>query len=149
MTNSVAILERIFHRECRSLGQYMAQSWPWTHRSDREAQDLVNSIIGDERRWAEQLASLITERGGVPRMGSFPLEFTSSNLHYVSLDYMLRRLAEYLQPTVAALRADLGATTDDPALQTLLAKMIERKSGQVEALRKLATSLEQAKVRSY
>ena len=62
--------------------------------------------MSDERRWAQQLAALITERGGVPRMGSYPLEFTNSNLHYVALDYMLRRLADYLENNMAALRAD-------------------------------------------
>jgi hypothetical protein len=149
MTNSLPILERTFRRECRSLTQYVGESWPWTHRSDREAQELVHSIMADERRWAEQLAALITDRGGVPRMGSYPLEFTNSNLHYVALDYMLHRLAEYLEHNIAALRADVGATSDDPALQTLLGQMIERKGGQIEALRKLAMSLEQAKVRSY
>lgn len=149
MTNSLPILERVFRCECRSLTQYVGESWPWTHRGDHEAQELVQSIMADERRWAERLASLITERGGVPRMGSYAMEFTNSNLHYVALDYMLRRLAEYLEHNIAALRADVGATSDDPALQTLLGQMIERKGGQIEALRKLAMSLEQAKVRSY
>ena len=149
MTNSLPILERTFRRECRSLTQYVGESWPWTHRSDREAQELVHSIMADERRWAEQLAALIAERGGVPRMGSYPVEFTNSNLHYVALDYMLRRLAEYLEHNIAALRADLAGATGDPALQTLLGQMIERKGGQIEALRKLAMTLEQANVRSY
>ena len=149
MTNSLSILERSFRRECRSLTQYIGDSWPWTHRSDREAQELVHSIMADERRWAEQLAALITERGGVPRMGSYPLEFTNSNLHYVALDYMLRRLADYLENNMAALRADQAAASDDPALQSLLGQMIERQTGQIDALRKRATTLERAKVRSY
>jgi hypothetical protein len=149
MTNSLSILERSFRRECRSLTQYVGESWPWTHRSDREAQELVHSVMADERRWAEHLAALITERGGVPRMGSYPLEFTNSNLHYVALDYMLRRLAEYLEHKVADLRTDLAAAPGDPALETLFRQMIERKGGQIEALRKLAMALEQAKVRSY
>jgi bacterioferritin (cytochrome b1) len=149
MTNSLSILERAFRRECRSLTQYLGDSWPWTHRGDREAQELVHSIMADERRWAEQLASIITERGGVPQMGSYPLEFTNSNLHFLALDYMLRRLAEFLEHDVAALRTDLAAAAGDPALQTLLGQMIERKGGQIDALRKLATSLETTNVRSY
>jgi hypothetical protein len=149
MTNRLSILERAFRRECRSLTQYLGDSWPWTHRSDREAQELVHSIMADERRWAEQFASLITERGGVPRMGSYPLEFTNSNLHYVSLDYMLRRLADYLEQKLHDVRSDVAATVGDSALEPLLRQMIERKGGQIEALRKLATTLEQAKVRSY
>lgn len=129
--------------------QYVGDSWPWTHRGDREAQELVNSIMADERRWAERLATMIIERGGVPRMGSYPLEFTNSNLHYLALDYILRRLAEYLEHNIAAQRVDLSAAAGDPALQVLLGQLIERKGGQIEALRKLATALEQAKVRSY
>ena len=149
MTNSLPILERVFRRQCRSLAQYASESWPWTHRSDREARELVHSIMADERRWAEQLAALIAQRGGVPRMGSYPVEFTNSNLHYVALDYMLRRLAEYLEHNIAALRADLATASNDAALRSILEPMIERKGGQVEALRKLAGTLEQAKIRSY
>jgi hypothetical protein len=149
MTNRLSILERAFRRECRSLTQYLGESWPWTHRSDREAQELVHAIMADERRWAEQLASLITERGGVPRMGSYPLEFTNSNLHFLALDYMLRRLADFLERELATLRADLAASRDDPSLQSALSQIIERKGGQIAALRKLADTLDQAKVRSY
>ena len=149
MTNSFPTLEKLFRQECRSLAQYVGESWPWTHRGDREAQELLQSIMADERRWAAQLDRLIRDRGGMPRMGSYPVEFTTSNLHYVSLDYMLRRLADGLEHTIEKLKTDLAAASDDPPFRSLIEQMLERKGGQVEALRKLAASLEQAKIRSY
>ncbi len=143
MTNSLPILERLFHHECRSLAQYVGESWPWEHRGDSEAHELARSIMADERRWAEQLAELITQRGGVPRMGSYPAAFTHSNLHFLALDFLLDRLADFIAQAIVALRADLSATANDSSLNTPVGQMIERKSGQVEALRKLAARLGQ------
>jgi hypothetical protein len=132
------ILERVFHRQCCSLAQYVGDSWPWTHSADLQAEELVRSIMADERRWAQQLAELIDARGGVPRPGSYPAEFTDHNLHYLALDFMLLKLAEWIQREVAALEPDRTAVADDPAIHCLLEQMIERKRGQVEALRRFA-----------
>ena len=147
MTNHVAILQRIFHRQCRSFGQYLAECWPWTHRVDREAQDLVRSIITDERRWAERLAELITERGGVPQPGNYPTEFTDS--HFLALDFMLRRLVEEIGRDIAILQSDHAVVQEDATLRSFLEQMVERKKGQVEALRKLVASLAETQIRSY
>ena len=147
MTNRLAILERVFHRETRSLGQYLAESWPWTHRADREAEDLVHSILADERRWAQRLVEMINSQGGVSRTANYDEDYTDTN--YLALDFMLNRLADHLQHSVAALRSDLAAAYDDAELRTLLEQMIERKGGQVEALRKLAGILAATKVHGY
>jgi hypothetical protein len=149
MSNQLLILERIFHRECRSLAQYLAESWLWTHGDDREAEDLVRSVLADERRWAERLAELIYERGGLPRPGSYPTDFTNSNLHFLSLDSMLRRLADAVAGSVAALQRELSFLAGDTTLRPLVEQMIERKGGQVTALEKLAASLSDVKHRAY
>ncbi len=141
MTDRLALLESVFQRECRSLAQYLAESGLWTHRGDRAAQELVRSIMADERRWAEQLYSLIEQRGGVPRPGSYPTAFTDMNLHFVSLDFMLLRLADFLDHEIAAIRSDLSAAANDAALRSLLEAMLERKGGQVTALRNQASTL--------
>jgi hypothetical protein len=148
MATNLSLCERLFRQECRSLAQYVSETWPWTHRADREAQDLVQSIIADERRWAEQLAGMILERGGQPIMGSYPDAFIHSNLHYVALDYLIERLAEYLETTVNGLRADLGSAGNDATLRHLTEQMIERKSGQLEALRRPTASAVYAKAHS-
>ncbi len=149
MSNQLPILERIFRRECRSLTQYLGESWLWTHSADREAEELVRSILTDERRWAERLAELIYERGGIPRPGVYPTEFTNSNLHFLSLDSVLRRLADAVADSVAALRDDLNSVAGDPVLRPLIEQMIERKGGQIDALKKLAASLGDVKHRAY
>jgi hypothetical protein len=149
MSNQLLILERIFHRECRSLTQYLAESWLWTHSADREAEELVRSILADERRWAERLADLIYERGGLPRPGVYPLDFTNSNLHFLSLDSVLQRLADAVAGSVAVLRDELNSVAGDPTMRPLVEQMIERKGGQVDALRKLAVSLGDPKHRAY
>ena len=138
--NQLAILQRAFHRECCSLAQYLGECWPWTDRGDRAAQELVRSIIADERRWAEQLAELIEQRGSVPVSGTYPLQFTNWNLHYLALDHLLRRLADYLDKELTAVERDLAAAADDATARKILEQMLERKRGQVETLRKLVAA---------
>jgi hypothetical protein len=138
MTGSLPILQRLFRQECRSFAQYIGESWPWMQSADCAAQDLVRSILADERRWAGQIADLIIARRGQPTMGNYPDAFIHSSLHYLAMDYLLQRLADYLQPTVATLRLELIAVSDDTPVRQLIEQMIERKSGQIEAIRKLA-----------
>jgi hypothetical protein len=138
--NQLAILQWAFHRECRSLAQYLDECWPWTDRGGSEAQDLARSIIAEERRWAEQLAALIETRGGVPVPGTYPLQFTDWNLHFLALDHLLPRLADYIERELTALERDLAAAADDPPVRRILQEMLDRKRGQTEALRKLISS---------
>ena len=140
MASSLAVLEKLFRIECHSLAQYVTESWPWVHRGDRAAQDLVSSITVDERRWAGQLFELLNQKGVTPRSGCYPAEFTHSNLHFVALDYLLLRIADYIERSIGVLRAALPALVDDPQGQALVGQMIERKTGQVDALRKVARS---------
>lgn len=142
MPDTLPILDRLFRRECTSLAQYLGESWPWTHRDDAAAQELVRSIMADERRWAEQLASLIDERGGVARTGNYPTQFTDT--HFLALDFMLRRLADSLGDSLPSLHRDTADARDDSLLESLLAQMIERKRGQIDALGRLAEQLTSA-----
>ena len=142
--NQLAILQRAFHRECCSLAQYLDECWPWSNRGGRAAQELARSIITDERRWAEHLAELIELRGGVPVPGAYPLQFTNWNLHFLALDYLLRRLADYIEKDLPALERDLAAAADDPPIRRLVEQMLERKRGQVESLRKLVSAPRQS-----
>jgi bacterioferritin (cytochrome b1) len=149
MRNSLPILVQQFRMECRSLAQFIGESWPWTHRADKEAQELWRSIMTDERRWAEQLANIIAERGGEPTMGAYPDEFVNSNLHYLALDYLLDLLAKYVERVIESLRRNSTAVANDPLVHSLFAQMIERKQGHVQALRKLGATLPKATVRTY
>jgi hypothetical protein len=149
MTNNLHILERLFRLECHTLAQYVSESWPWTHRGDQPAKDLVQSITADERRWAAQLFEILSQRGVVPLMGSYPEEFTRSNLHFVALDYLLRRIADYIERAIKLLRAELDVFPEDAPVRALLHQMIERKQGQVEALHKVAESAGKSKVAGH
>ena len=134
-SDSLPILEGTFRRECRSLAQYLSEGWPWSESQQRPAQELVQTIQADERRWAEQLAELIERRGGVPRPGNYPTEFTDT--HFLALEFMLGRLERALSRTLLELKQDLDRLNDDAEVKELLERMIERKRGQIEAITKL------------
>jgi hypothetical protein len=138
ITNNLPVLERLFSRECRSFAQYMGETWPWGEERNRSAHDLLQSILADERRWATQLSEIITDRGGQPLVDNYPDVFIQSNLHYVAMDYLMQRLADYLEAEIAELRKEAESVAGDAPVQALIAQMIERKTGQVAALRKLS-----------
>jgi hypothetical protein len=139
MPNSLHTLQRIFQTECRSFAHYIGESSPWTRDRDQPAKELLRSILADERRWAGQLAEIINARHGRAVIGSYPDRFIQSNLHFVDMHYLMQRLADNLLPEIQSLRSDLQSVANDVPARTLIEQMIERKTGQVEAIRKLPT----------
>ena len=134
--DSLSLLQELFRRQCTSLAQYMAESWPWLESNDREAGELVRAIQADERRWAERLAELIEQRSGVTGPCNYPVEFTG--MHYLALHYLLDRLAQEIGQELPFLDAARGRSVSDPDLLSLVVQMMERKQGQLEALRRAA-----------
>ena len=141
-SDALPILERVFRRECSSLAQYLAKGSPWSESQNRPAQDLVQTIQADEQRWAQQLAELIEQRGGVPRPDNYPTEFTDT--HFLDLEFMLSRLEESLGRTLVQLQEDVERLDDDGEAKELLERMVERKRGQAEAIAKLRASSNQS-----
>lgn len=135
--DSLAVLLRVFRRETGSWTMYMADSWAWTDRAGAETRDFVQSMIAEERGWIERLADLIDERGGVPRPGAFATEYTDS--HFLSLQFLLRRLIGYQQRSVPLLEADLNAVVSDPPARRLLANMLEHQRGRLATLERIAS----------
>jgi hypothetical protein len=137
-TKSLRTLGRIFRRETSSLFQYLQQAWPWVDPADpvdRKGADLVGSIVEQENQWIAELAALIEQRGGVPLPGSFPSDYTDA--HYLALEFLLRRLVQYLETNLQALRRDLEELADDPPARNLVASMVEHKEQQLQRLRDL------------
>jgi len=131
----LAVLEATLQRLCRSLSQYLAESFPWADPGERGTVEQIRRNTSEEAAAAVELGRLYTRRAGAaPYLASYPTVFT--NYNFVSLDHCLPRLAEHERGLVASLQQHMQGVRDAEirlALQNVL-EMKQRHLKTVEAL---------------
>lgn len=108
-------------RECISLLQYLEDAFPYTPPEEQGVWNELHRLVAEQRDAIKALIQLLTRHHvRPPYVGSFPEPFTA--LNFVSLDFLLPRLVEDTEKSLAVLTADLGRlTAPPPALENLLA----------------------------
>jgi hypothetical protein len=100
----------------RSLVQYAAECWPWSNAAELET--AVRGIAAEQMDSIEQINQLLVQRGEYVELGAYPTEYT--DLHYVSLKYLLRQMSRNQHDVIAGLQAACSAATDDTEAAALL-----------------------------
>jgi hypothetical protein len=122
--SDLLVLPELLRRESRSLLQYVREAFPWAAVKDIAARTKVLSAGEAENEMLAQLGRLMQKRHiPLPALGAYPTSFTSMN--YVSLSYLIPRLAAAERQTLADLERDLPKVQD------------EQIRGRLEALREL------------
>lgn len=108
-------------RETRSLLQYLEDAFPYTAPEEQGVWNQLHRLVAEQRDAIMALIQLLARHHvAPPYVGSFPEPFTA--LNFVSLDFLLPRLVEDTEKSLAVLTADLGRlTAPPPALENLLA----------------------------
>ena len=133
-----ARLETIIRREGRSLLQYQSEAFPRPTWSDDPTPGKLRELAREERDAVGSLVRFLARRRHtVPYLGAFPMAFTTMN--FVSLDFVLPRLAEDGRRAVADLERDRAALTDAEA-RAEVDKLLELKRRHLKALEALATA---------
>ena len=95
-----ARLQDLVRREGRSLLRYVSESFPWTTAHDENVRAAVLRFAQEESQTLGKLAQHLQKiHVAVPHPGSYPMTFTTVN--FVSLSYLLPRLAEEQKSRVA------------------------------------------------
>ena len=127
------VLNRVVARVYRSLLQYAVDCWPWTTSADTVAaesaeQKAIEPMTARQQVFVARLVEQITQRGDVVDFGSFR---DNSELHYVSLAYLLGKLIAdekdlvvLLQAALSALGHDAEAAPDDDGVR---ASVVDRR----------------------
>lgn len=137
-TPDAALLEAIIRREGRSLLQYQSEAFPWPKTSGDPTPEKVRQLAREERDAVGSLVRFLSRRRHtVPYLGAFPMAFTTMN--FVSLDFVLPRLAEDGRRAVADLERDRAALTDAEA-RAEVDRFLEMKRRHLKALEALATA---------
>jgi len=127
--NGVLILLR------RSLLQYAAEAWPWTGSGAEGPRAEIDRLIAAQAERVRQLADLLDSRRWTIDFGAYP-DFT--DLHYLSLNFVLPHLVENERTIVRELELALPACAGDSEGTALVAAILSEESQALLELQRLA-----------
>jgi hypothetical protein len=141
--NSSDVLNRVLARVYRSLMQYAVDCWPWSRSTDTVGsespeQQAIEKMTLQQQEFVARLADLIMRRGDVVDFGSYP---DNSELHYVSVDYLLGKLIADEQDLVAELQSAISALGHDAEATALVSELLAAETQNVARLRELSRSV--------
>jgi hypothetical protein len=129
---NIDVLNRLLAIHHRALPQYLSGVSPWTHTGDERAEAVMRRIVSGQQATARKIAELILDRGGRLDSGSFPMDFTELNL--LSLDYLLKEVAEHQSDDIWAIEQCVAALADDPEARTLAEESLGAGRAYLESL---------------
>jgi hypothetical protein len=139
------LLQGVLRRESLALLQYIRGAFPWTGAEEQDAWGKLRQVVDEDGQAIAELGQfLVGHRVPLPYIGQFPVDFTSIN--FVSLDWVLPRLAEEQRREVAALEADLARATDAEA-RAELQRLLDVKRRHLPVLEGLAAAHPEPAVR--
>ena len=133
------ILNHLVGRVYRSLLQYSVECWPWTTLTETVGsaapeQQALEQMAARQKSFVARLVELLTDRGENVDFGGFP---DNSELHYVSLDFLLGKLVADEQQLVAELEAALGGLHNDQEAAALVSELLTAEQANIARLREL------------
>jgi hypothetical protein len=133
---NLALVQEIVRRESLSMLNYVGDAFPWTTSRGVPALARLQKLVHAHREAVAALGNFLTrKRMPVGYIGSYPTGYTTIN--FLSLDYLLPRLAADEARGVAALERDLAAISD-PETQAQVKKLLAVKREHRQALDLLA-----------
>jgi hypothetical protein len=133
-----AVLQNLLRRETLSLLQYVGEAFPWAAPGEEAALDRLRKLVAEDRESTAALGRFLTRlRRMPPYLGTYPTSYTS--LGFVSLDFLLPRLAEEQRGSVAELERDLAVITD-PEARAELERMLAMKRRHLATLEELTAA---------
>ena len=141
MSNSqnCELLNRMVAILSSSLPNYLSSARPWSVTTqDDAALETLDDIVQDQQELVNRAADVINQRRGVVLLGEFPMEFT--DLHDLSVDYLLERTLSYQQTDIGDLEAIAETIQADRGGEALVREAIGAAKGHLDSLRELIAS---------
>lgn len=129
------MLNRLLAIEYRSVPMYLADAAPWRGPGDEQIAAALENIVLDQRNMASRIAELVLDRRGSIDTGEFPMEFT--DMHNLSLDFLLTELVRYQQRDVAAIEGCVARLAGDEEARALAEEVLGSERRHLEVLEEL------------
>jgi hypothetical protein len=122
----------------RSLLQYADECWPWVGTSEGETQTAFHKLAVLQHQEVAALVELLNLREWTIDFGGYPTDYT--DLHFVSLEYLLSRIIGGQQAIVADLDEAVHSCADDAEAVGVLREVLTTERKIVERLEAIAAS---------
>jgi hypothetical protein len=138
--NHSDLLNRLLVRIYRGPLQYAVDCWPWSAAADAKGveppeQRAIEKMATRQQQFIARLVELLSRRRAVVDFGVYP---DYSELHYVSLDYLIGKLIADEQRLVAELEAAQTGLKDDPEAAQVVSELLAAEKEHLAQLRDLA-----------
>jgi hypothetical protein len=95
----------------------------------------VETIASGQDLLAERVAQQVSEAGGLPDHGDFPIEYTDT--HDLDIDYLVAEAIDCLKQDISELTQCVDALRLAPSAQSLASEALGLAKGHLEQLEKL------------
>lgn len=126
----------------RSLPMYLTYATPWTHHGDERIVEALRHIVADQKDTCARIAKLLQDSQAPVDTGDYPMGFT--DLHDLSLDYLMSRLIRCQAEDLATISACLPRLAGDPAAHSLAEEALGAARAHQESLSGLAAQMKPA-----
>jgi hypothetical protein len=138
--NNSDVLNRVLVCVYRGLLQYAVDCWPWTSSSEFQQngsaeQKALEEMAARQRALIARLVDMHSRRGQIVDFGSYP---DNSELHYVALDYLLKKLITDEQRLVAELETARAVLEHDREASGLISEMLAAEKEHILRLEQMA-----------
>lgn len=120
----------------KSLLQYLGEAWPWTGESATEEQAILTQLVEEQKNDIQNLSEYLWNEHWPIDFGTYPTEYT--DLHYISLDFLIKQLEENSSNVLQAVRDTLQTCEVYPQATPLLKDVLARETHICEQVSQLA-----------
>ncbi len=142
----IAALNHLFITLYRSLPMYLTYAVPWTHHGDERIVETLRHIVADQKAVCARIAQYLHDQQAPLNTGDYSMGFT--DLHDLSLDYLVSRLIRCQQQDIAAIASSVQDLSSVPAARTLAEEALGAARAHLESLEELAAAAKPAPVAS-
>ena len=138
LSTDLEILNRVLRDLSGSLVQYVGEIWPWTSAGADGAKlkSVVDACVARQRQSIGLLSEYLAPRQARIEFGSFSADFT--DLHYVSLQFLLKQLIASQTQIVESLNRVVTTLPSGDESQELLAAVRQNEQDNLAALKQAA-----------
>jgi hypothetical protein len=137
-SDTIEILNRVLVLVMRSFPQYLRYAKPYIPPGREKVLETINDIVLSQDRLADRIGRYISDSGGLPDPGRFPVELTDT--HDLAIDFLIREAIAYQREDIANFEQCVEALRLTPAAESLAAEALGMAKGHLESLQELATT---------
>jgi hypothetical protein len=128
-------LNRLLAIQCKSFPQYLRFARPYVPAGRGDALEALEAIAMDQDVLADRISRMVVDADALPRSGEFPMEFT--DLHDLSVDFLLQLAIRYQQQDVAAIQELIDRLQTAPAAKAVAEEALGMAKGHLDTLREI------------